>query len=395
MNDTAVNMNEKDTIWSWKFMMVILMSLFSGCAANMTYPLITKYALTINDDLQVASTIAGLMSLSSLFVCPFAGLITDRFNQKRILQVSSGFYAVILLGHLLATSIPMLVIMRLLVGIFFSINTVTATAFSTNFIPQKRLAEGLGYAALANIVAQAAGPGIGLKLVEVSGYPLTFIVAAGCALICVFMVTILPYEDIKDHTHLRKITFSSLMAVEYTDYMFIAAILSIGNALVSTYLQLIGDERGIANIGLFFTVYSACMVVLRPLIGTIHDKKGIYVIMLPAILSASIGIALIGIGQTLMNMLVASVFKAVGQGIGTPSLQAEVIKQLDKSQSGVAASTILIGMNIGNAIGPMLTGMVVKQMGYRSMFIWFAIISAVISYALMALRYRTDRNKKR
>ena len=382
---------KKETIWTGKFLMVLLMSLFSGCAANMTYPLITKYTMTITPDLSIASTIAGLMSLSSLFICPFAGVITDRFNQKRILQISSVFYGIVLFGHLLATNIPMLVAMRLLVGIFFSINAVTATAFSTNFIPKSRIAEGLGYAALANILAQAAGPGIGLKLVEISGYQLTFIVAGCCAIGCGIMVTLLPYQDTKDHSVSRKVTLNSLMAVEFTDYMLIAAMLSMGNSLVSTYLQLIGEERGIANIGLFFTVYSACMVFLRPMVGTLHDKKGIYVIMLPAVIAASCGIALIGVGKSLAVMLAASIFKAVGQGSGTPSLSAEVIKRLDPSRSGVATSTIMIGSNIGNAVGPMLSGMVVKQLGYQNMFLGFAVISAVLCYGLLGLRYARDR----
>ncbi|MBQ1826770.1 MAG: MFS transporter, partial [Erysipelotrichaceae bacterium] len=268
-------MEKKETIWTGKFIMVMLMSMFSGIAANMTYPLITKYTLTINPDLAVASTVAGLMSLSSLIICPFAGLITDRFNQKRILQINSVFYAIVLAAHVLATNIPMLVIMRLFVGVFFSIASVTITAFSTNFIPKSRMAEGLGYAALANVVAQAAGPGLGLKLVELSGYPLTFIVAGVCALLCMVMVTLLPYEDDKDHSQLRKVTVNSLMAFEYTDFMLIAALFSMSNSLVTTYLALIGDERGIANIGLFFTVYSIIMVFLRPVAGTLQDKKGI------------------------------------------------------------------------------------------------------------------------
>ena len=385
-------MEEKETICTGKFIMVLLMSAFSGIAANMTYPLITKYALTINPDLAVASTVAGLMSLSSLIICPFAGLITDRFNQKRILQISCVFYGTVLTGHVLATNIPMLVFMRLLVGVFFSINSVTITAFSTNFIPKKRMAEGLGYAALANVVAQAAGPGLGLKLVELSGYPLTFIGAGVCAILCMGIITLLPYEDETGHSQLRKVTLNSLMAFEYTDFMLIAALFSMSNSLVTTYLALIGDERGIANVGLFFTVYSIIMVFLRPVAGTLQDKKGIFFIMVPAVLAASIGIILIGVGKTLAVILAASLYKAIGQGIGTPALSAEVIKNLGREKSGVATSTIMIGMNIGNAAGPMLSGLVVKQLGYLKMFVGYALISAVICYGLLMLHYRKERN---
>lgn len=187
-------MEKKQSIWTKHFLMVFVMSLFSGTAAYMTYPLITKYALTIKDDLALASTISGLMSLSGLIVCPFAGLITDSFDHKRIIQFSSAFYVIIFLGHILATNIPMLIIMRLLVGFSFSINSVTGTVFSTHFIPREKLAEGMGYAALANILASAIGPGLGLKLVELSGYHLTFLGAAICAAMSFIIVTLLPYK---------------------------------------------------------------------------------------------------------------------------------------------------------------------------------------------------------
>ncbi|MBQ1323032.1 MAG: MFS transporter, partial [Erysipelotrichaceae bacterium] len=171
-------MKEHHGIWTKEFIMVFVMSLFSSTAAYMTYPLITQYALSIRNDIGLASTIAGLMSLMGLLISPFAGMITDSFNIKKVLQCSYLFYVFILLSHILATNIPLLIIMRLLVGISFAVNSVAGTVFSTHFIVRERMAEGLGYAALANILAQAIGPGLGLYLVELSGYSLTFFAAA-------------------------------------------------------------------------------------------------------------------------------------------------------------------------------------------------------------------------
>ncbi len=78
---------KNETIWTPKFVLVILLTFFSGAAGQMTYPLVAKFSLTLNPDLTLASTIAGLMSLMSLFVCPFAGVLSDRFSRKRILQI--------------------------------------------------------------------------------------------------------------------------------------------------------------------------------------------------------------------------------------------------------------------------------------------------------------------
>ena len=61
-------------------------------------------------------------------------------------------------------------------------------------------------------------------------------------------------------------------------------------------------------------------------------------------------------------------FKALGQGSGTPSPQAYVVKTLDKSRAGVATSTIMIGQNVGNAIAPIIGSFFVTAYGYEKMF---------------------------
>ena len=387
-------MKENTGIWNMNFFLVFIMSLFSSTAAYMTYPLITKYALMIKDDISLASLISGLMSLSGLIVCPFAGAITDSFDHKNILQYSYIFYILVFIGHIFATNIPTLMIMRLLAGFSFSINSVTGTVFSTRFIPKEKLAQGMGYAALSNILAQAIGPGLGLRLIELSGYHLTFIAAAVCASISLFIVMILPYKkEERQKTERKKISLSGIFAFEYTDYSFLAAILSISNAWVTTFLALIAEERNILNIGLFFTVNSIAMVILRPLFGQLHDRKGLTFILIPAIICASLSTYLIGTGKTLWMMLAASIFKAIGQGIGTPSLQTEVIRKMDPSRSGVAASTVLIGMHIGNAFGPMLGGRILLNSSYEYMFVSFAIVSAILSFLLMYIRYLIEKRK--
>ena len=378
---------KKTTLWFGQFLLLILVNLLNGLAVMMTVTLVARYALSICGDLTTASTVAGLMSLVSLVVCPISGVITDRLNRKKLIVICSAGYGLALVLHAFATTIPALVVLRLLTGIFFSMISVCMVAFSASFVPKERMGEGLGYIALAQILAQALGPGIGLKLVDVFGYPVTFISAGVSAAVCMLAVLFLPYRYEKQSVPVRKLTIHDIFAVEFLDFMLIAALFSAGNGLVSTYLAILADERGIANIALFFTLYSAVMVVLRPLTGKLLDRKGIYFIMIPSIISAALGMVLIGIGYSLGMMLLASVFKAFGQGSGTPSMQADAIKKLDKSKSGIAASTILLGQNAGNAVGPIAGSFFVKAYGYEKMFVGFGIVIAVFGLIILYIHY--------
>ena len=389
-----MNETKKESIWTPRFLMVLGFTFFSMCAAMMTYPLVAKFSLTLNPDLTLASTIAGLMSLMSLFVCPFAGILSDRFSRKRILQISSVCYGIVLIMHAFVVNIPMLIALRLLIGIFFSINNVTSVAFSTEFIPGDRLGEGLGYAALANVLAQAVGPALGLKLVDLGGYPATFICAAVSIFLCALVITLLPYKpSLPENTESRKITLDSLMAFEFTGFMLLAALFSAGSGLISTFLAIMGEERNISNIALYFTFYSCVMVVFRPFFGKLLDKKGVYFVVIPAVLLASVGTALIGFSYSLSMILAAARLISIGQCAGVPSLQATVIKELDKSRTGVATSTIQIGQNIGNAVAPMIGSFFVKGFGYTGMFSGFGVLLTVCGWLILFLHWRRDRKK--
>ena len=67
------------------FITVILINTLNAAAGNMTLSLVTEYALKLGAELTLASTIAGLMSMTSLIICPIAGFMTDRVNKKRLL----------------------------------------------------------------------------------------------------------------------------------------------------------------------------------------------------------------------------------------------------------------------------------------------------------------------
>ena len=75
----------KAPLFTIPFITVIILYMLDGGIGMMTTSLVTEYARTLGADLKLASTAAGLMSLMSLFVCPFAGVISDRINRRRLL----------------------------------------------------------------------------------------------------------------------------------------------------------------------------------------------------------------------------------------------------------------------------------------------------------------------
>ena len=142
-------------------------------------------------------------------------------------------------------------------------------------------------------------------------------------------------------------------------------------------------ERGIPNISLFFTAYAVALLIVKPITGRLQDKKGLYFVMIPAVVFAALGTFLVGVAYSLAMMVLAAVCRALGQGAGTPCLQAHTVRTLDASKAGVAVSTIVIGQNLGNALAPIGGSFFAESFGYEGMFCGMGVATLFIGMFLL------------
>lgn len=371
--------------------MLIAINFGSGVAGYMTVPLVAKYVMTFGADITTASAVSGILSLVAMFMCPVAGVLSDRINKKKLLIITEAAYAVCLGLHAFARSLIALLLLRAVTGIFFSLSNVLTIAYASSYIPKSRMGEGLGYFGLVVPLVQAAGPSIGLGLRDSIGYRAVFTGAAIAALAAMICVAVLPYNAPEPSGQKKTLKFNDIFAVRFIWLMLLTALFSSANGLISTYLDILASERSITNISIFFTVFSVVLIIFKPLTGKLLDSRGMYLVIIPAVVFAALGMFFVGIASSLWVMLIAAVCKALGQGAGTPTIQAHAVKMLDKSHSGVAVSTIQIGQSLGNSIAPVLGSFLVKPFGYTTMFCGFGGIILVAGFLFLILQARREK----
>lgn len=371
--------------------MLIAINFGSGVAGYMTVPLVAKYVMTFGADITTASAVSGILSLVAMFMCPVAGVLSDRINKKKLLIITEAAYAVCLGLHVFARSLIALLLLRAVTGIFFSLSNVLTIAYASSYIPKSRMGEGLGYFGLVVPLVQAAGPSIGLGLRDSIGYRAVFAGAAIAALAAMICVAVLPYNAPEPSGQKKTLKFNDIFAVRFIWLMLLTALFSSANGLISTYLDILASERSITNISIFFTVFSVVLIIFKPLTGKLLDSRGMYLVIIPAVVFAALGMFFVGIASSLWVMLIAAVCKALGQGAGTPTIQAHAVKMLDKSHSGVAVSTIQIGQSLGNSIAPVLGSFLVKPFGYTTMFCGFGGIILVAGFLFLILQARREK----
>ena len=297
-NKNAPPAEHNEKLWNPAYILMLVLGLFTSAASQMVTPNLPEYIIDMGASLTLSSTITSLMSLVAMVLRPVSGAANDILSRKNLMLFSTGLTAACLVGYSIAPTLPIIVAIRILHGVAFSVQGVSNMAFATSFIPKSRLGEGLGYLALSNMISQMLGPSIGIFLSDTLGTQYMFWAAAIITLCSMFIVLRVPYKyeksEISGKARLKQIKLSNLIAKELLFYAFLIGMFSCGNALVSTFLKLMADERGVANIGLYFTVNSLFMVFVRPMAGKLTDRKGLAFILIPAYIIEAIAMAFIG-----------------------------------------------------------------------------------------------------
>ena len=385
---------EPTKLWNKWYITILLLSMVNHVASQLITPIVSKYAMSIGATMATAGTIVGLMSLAAMFARPFAGLSSDRINKKLIIAVTGAVTGVCMYLYSASKSVEMMAAVRFVHGISFSFSTVALLAFNTMFIPKDKIGEGIGWSVVTTTLATAMGPNLGLWLVDHFGYKACFAAAAIGTIIPNLCFLVVPNRQ-EPHVPGKSAKFNvnDFISLQIFPFALLTGLFSCCNGIVNSFLALLGDERGIKGVGVFFTAYSVILIVTRPITGKLYDQKGIKFIMYPSVALAALSMLLLGKATSTWIVLLAGVLKALGQGTGAPSIQAHCLKKLGRDKAGVVSSTCYMGNDIGNTVGPAIGGLIASRAGYGSMFITIAVSVIVIGWPLLFFKTRYDEQK--
>lgn len=369
---TALNRPHRKKLFTKGYWLMILTSLATAMGYSMVSTLISSYAVGLGAGLSMAGTVAGVFSMAALLSRPVGGLSCDLFNKRTICIVATAAICLCFAGYAYSANIATMILFRVLHGIAFGISGTANLALVSEIIPEERMGEGLGYFGLGQIMSQVCGPVIGVILKEQIGFRNLFLLIAALSALAIFVLLAYHYEppaltQVQRQARTR-ISFRNLVAGECLVYALIAGMFSLANGVVSSFLVLVGEERGIPSISLFFTFNAAILFLVRMLMGKVADKSPLSLIVSLSLVMSAASMGVLAKAWVLPLVLVAAALKAFGQGAGQISLQSACIRRVDAARIGIATSTYYIGADLGNSVGPTLGGWISDSFGYAAMF---------------------------
>ena len=374
-------MKEEKTLWNFNYLTLLILSIFTAVSFSMVTPVLTKYAANIGLGLSVAGSLSGVLSITALVARPFSGLASDRINKKLLMVAATAASGVVIALYGMTANASALFVLRILHGTAFAFSGTCNIAMASRYIPKERMGEGIGYLGIGNIIAQAVGPNLGLTLMDRCSYRAAFLVggflALGAAAAMLLLVRYTPEPTVQKAE--KKLHFSDLIAPKLIPYAVFGGLFSMCNGIVSSFLAMLGDERGIANVGVFFTVNAVMLLLVRIFGGRLMDKYGLTPILIPSYLLAATAMFLVAGAK-------GAAVKALGQGSAQPAIQTTCIQQLPPEKRGVAVSTFYVGADVGQGLGGALGGTVAQSFGYTAMYcgagvLLLAALAAYLAFA--------------
>ena len=360
---------EPTTIWNPLFINVVLVNIAMNLGQFMMNTLISKFADYLGASSSVVGMVVSMFTITALLVKPVAGPAIDTYSKKKILCGAILTITLAFVVYGMAHSVTTIIIARLIHGCGMGFTASTCLALASDALPSDKLAQGIGYFSLGQAMVSAIGPSTGLWLADKVGYNNAFLLGAVLMGLSAILAATMKTRPQTGEKKKMVISLNNMFAVEAIIPATFLFFLAMAYGTISSFLVLYAqNERGVQEIGLFFTVNAICLLVTRPVIGKLADKLGIHKVLLPAFIMFALSLFMISISDSLTMFLITAVINACGYGAAQPTIQALCMKCVSPERRGVGGSTNYIGTDLGFLVGPIVSGVLVTNLGYSGMY---------------------------
>lgn len=353
------------------------------------------------------STIGIVLScytVAALCIRPFSGYFLDTFARKPLYLFAYFIFMMAFAGYLIATSLTLFIIFRIIHGVSFGMVTVGGNTVVIDIMPSSRRGEGLGYYGLANNIAMSVGPMFGLFLHDAGiSFSTIFCYSLGSCVLG-FASASLVKTPYKPPIKREPISLDRFILLKGIPAGICLLLLSIPYGMTTNYIAMYSRQIGLqVPTGFFFTCMAVGMAISRIFSGRLVDRgkitqviaTGIYIVILSFFL-LSFCANLIVWNSTVCSILFFTIALCLGIGFGImfPAFNTLFVNLAPNSQRGTATSTYLTSWDIGIGIGMLTGGYIAEISTFDKAYLFGAcltIISSIYFHFKVAPHYHKNK----
>lgn len=289
----------------------------------MLTPTLPAYAKACGGSNLEASLVVSTFSITSLLIRLFTGSIMDKIEIKPLLALGGIILAASTLSYIWLP-LDAIILVRVIQGIGWGLASTGAAAIFSDIVPEKKRGEGMGYYSLSMIISMALSPLVAIVIMNL--YSFKNIAFISIALVVIGMLFLgfvkIPKKSSTSSNSKKKFSLKDSFEKKAALPSLLCFLLVITLCGIMSYIMLYGKELKISTIWVYFAGFVAMVLITRPFVGKIFDKKGHAVVIIPGSVALIIGLILLSYVNSIQTLTLASLFYGLGYGAVQPSLQA-------------------------------------------------------------------------
>lgn len=359
---------------------------------------IAVYAKLISSSGVYAGLLTSSFYFGSVAMRLVNGTLVQKYGARRLMLIGAVLCFSACLAHNFAGTILVLVIFRIIHGIGYSVFSTASGTAASYIVPPKRIAEGMGYYTIGNVLAMALGPAIALSIVSeesrVQFHQLFCIAAVICGVAVVLVLLMKPNGTARPAIGEKSGAASDAADLPRTFLGFekgvllptlISFMMSFSYAPVIVYLTAYGLTKGWKNVGFAFTMYAAGLLSSRLIAGKISDRRGADYVMYPAYIMGITALVMIALCPNEPCLYAAMVILGLCVGGYNPQINVFCISRCSEERRGTATAAFNGACDLGLALGSTISGILISIIGYRGVY----FIGAAVCFTAMLIYSRT------
>lgn len=371
-----------ERLWNRSFILCLFNNLF---LFTYYYALLTILPIYIMKNLGGTVKEAGLaltlFLISSIAVRPFSGLIVEKLGKKISFCGSEFLFVLFAFSYLFADSMWALLVIRFIHGIWFSILTTVTVPIANDFIPDHRKGEGMGYFVMSTNLAVVFGPLIALTVLQFTDFISLFAILTAVICLGFIFCLMVPVQENKldkltNRVEEKALGLHDIIEMRAVSIGFVALLTAFAYSSIMSFITAYSESKDLlAYTSLFFIVFAISMIVVRPWVGKIYDRKGASAVIYPSFIFFALGLVVVSFVSNQWILWLSAIFIGIGYGSLFPCFQTLAIQSVPKQRMGHAISTFFTLFDLGMAIGSVILGLIIAYYGYQMTYLFCAAIT--------------------
>ncbi|MBU7038706.1 MAG: MFS transporter [Theionarchaea archaeon] len=353
-----------------------LLSIIGACAifsSTMSKnPVLPLFADFLGASKEYIGVISAASTIPGILISMPAGVLSDLYGRKRILHIALFVFATAPFMYLIVNELWQLAVVRFYHGVATAIFGPVAMAAVAERYSGDRAAR-LGLFSSATMVGRMMAPAAGGFLLTLGSFSSVYIACAAGGLIAFILGTFLedtspqaPQTERKDYRAvLANKDIMITTSVEACQYFTFGGL--------ETFLPLYAVSVGItpSYIGVIFTIQLVVTLLTKPVMGKLSDSAGRLPSISLGVLLGAISLIIIPYNRHWLALGGAASLYGLGLATVTASTSA-LVSDLSQGAYGSALGVLSMIMDVGQASGPIITGILISVVSYQAAFLSLA-----------------------